>query len=289
MFYTMERIKHDLFGECVALQNQNIRAVISPTFGLSLIDLCFQDIPILDRSREQAFLESRKGLGPLILPHFNQRESLPEVDFEAFEHVPYLRKMNVRDPFQHGVGRYAAWRYRADQDSVTGSLTSSDRIQGYEIAEITGFAFQVEVCYRITETGLNIHFDLNAEQPVEAGIHFYYDLKNRHTAVVELPVEGQSETAVFHFDRGHDTTYIPSKTNRFATYTLTTDRYVLRTIVPVLGNPSNTFDAVTLFSPEEERFVCIEPLSFSQQGRNETHRFQSSISLELNMPRRLTS
>ena len=286
MFYTMERIKHDLFGECVALKNQNIRAVISPIFGLSLIDLCFQDIPILDRSREQAFFESRKGLGPLILPHFNQRESLPEVDFEAFEHVHYLRNMNVRDPFQHGVGRYAEWRYTADTDSVTGRLSSTDHIQGYAISQITGFTFDAEVCYRITETGLNIKFELTAEQPVEAGIHFYYDLKNRESAAAELPLEGQSETVVFLFDRGHDKTYRPSKTNRFATYILKTDRYVLRTIVPVLGDPSSTFDAVTLFSPEGERFVCIEPLSFSQTGQNEKRSFRGSILLELDSPPR---
>jgi len=286
MFYTMEQIKHDLFGECIAIQNQNIRAIISPTFGLSLIDLCFQDEPILDRSREKAFYESRKGLGPLILPHFNQRKSIPEVDLEAFTHVRYLQLMNVRDPFQHGVARYAEWRYSADRDSVTGSLTSEDRIKGYTIAEITGFAFEAEICYRITESGLNIHFDLNAEQPVEAGIHFYYDLKNRNSAVVELPVEGQSKPAVFHFDRGHDTTYLPSKTNSFATYTLRTDRYVLRTIVPVLGDPSSTFEAVTLFSPEGERFVCIEPLSFSQRGHNEKRRFRGSISLNLDKPHR---
>jgi hypothetical protein len=289
MFYEMNTFMHPLFGECIALQNRIIRAAISPVFGLSLIDLCFRNEPILDRSREKVFYQSRKGLGPLILPHFNQRNTIPEIDLEAFAHVHYLREMNVRDPFQHGVARYAEWRYRVDEDSVTGSLTGTDRIQGYEISEITGFAFEAEVCYRITETALNIHFDLRAEQPVEAGIHFYYDLKNRHSAVVEIPLEGQSEPAVFHFDCGHDTTYLPNRSNRQAIYTLTTDSYVLRTIVPVLGDPSNTFDAVTLFSPEGERFVCIEPLSFSQRGRNEKHRFQSSIALELDMPPRLSS
>jgi hypothetical protein len=280
----MKRIRHKRFGECVALQNKNLSAIISPKFGLSLIDLCFRDIPILDRSREQAFIECRKGLGPLILPHFNQRDLPPEIDVEAFEHIHYLRKMNIRDPFQHGVGRYAEWRYRADKDSVTGRLSGTDRIQGFTMSQIAGFAFDAEVCYRITGSGLNIKFELTAEKPVETGIHFYYDLKNRSSAVVELPLEGQNEKTVFHFDRGHDKTYLPSKTNRFATYLLKTDGYELRTTVPVLGDPSSTFDAVTLFSPAGERFACIEPLSFSQAGENLERSFRGSIFLELDSP-----
>ena len=69
--------------------------------------------------------------------------------------------------------------------------------------EITGFAFEAKVCYRFTETGLNVNFDLGAEQPGEAGILVYYDLKKRDSAAVWLSLEGQPEALFSHFDRRH--------------------------------------------------------------------------------------
>lgn len=200
---------------------------------MSLINLSVRGVPILDMSREKIFYECRKGLGPLILPHFSQSERIPKIDLDVFPHVPYLRRLGVRDTFQHGVGRYASWRYQAAADSVTGASPGGT----------------------------------------------YYDLKNRNSAWVELPLQHRDKPEVFYLNQGHNQTYWPSKTNEWVTYTLTTESYVLQTMVRATGNPEETFDAVTLFSPEGARFACVEPLSFSQRGENEFKHIRGSVIL----------
>lgn len=246
---------------------------------MSLINLSVRGVPILDMSREKIFYECRKGLGSLILPHFSQSERIPKNDLDIFPHVPYLRRLGVRDPFQHGVSRYVSWRYQAAADSVTGSFAGRDVFHGYRIEELCGFYFSADVRYRIADSGIVIDIEVKGEEPVEAGIHFYYDLKNRNSAWVELPLQERDKPEVFCFNQGHNQTYWPSMTNEWVTYTLTTESYVLQTMVRATGNPEETFNAVTLFNPEGARFACVEPLSFSQRGENEFKRIRGSVIL----------
>jgi D-hexose-6-phosphate mutarotase len=276
----MATIAHPLFGECVVLENQAVRAVVSPAFGMSLIELAVDGEPLLDQSRTEPFHECRKGLGPLILPHFNQRKELPSFDTEACPHVPHLRRLGVRDPFQHGVGRYATWRFRAEDGSVTGELNGEDLLCGQPVRAAAGFDFAARVSYRLTNAGLLLELEVTGDAPVEAGIHYYYDLKDRRSAQVQMPLAGSDHSAVFDFEQAHNEIYQPARDGDWVTYTLATPTYVLRTRVRVRGNPEERFDAVVLFSPAQARFVCIEPLSFSQQGQNTRRRIRAPIFLE---------
>jgi len=266
--------RHEPFGACAALECGPLRALIAPGLGMSLVEFSLRGESLLDLSRRETFLACRKGLGPLILPHFNLSQRVPQVDLSRFPHAAQLEKLGVKDPFQHGVGRYAPWEFEEGAGSVSGKLSGDTRWNGYHLREITGYEFQAKVTYSLGPAGLEIAFDLSGGEPVQAGIHFYYDLKNRSTAEARLPLAGEEGERTVRFEGGVSQVFTPRPDGEgFATYRLETEAYTLDTTVRVAGDPEETFEAVVLFSPEGERFACVEPLSALTAGnRKQRHR-----------------
>ncbi len=261
----MKRID-EVYGECVALKDGEVDVLVAPGLGMSLVRFSVKGEQLLDLHREEEFLEYRKGLGPIILPFFSQRAKFPELNYDRFPHVEHLRKLNVGDPFQHGVGRYASWIFQEDNNRVTGYLKGDDRLHDYQLKELTGFDFTASLTYSLIEGTLEIAFDVTADHPVATGIHFYYDLKNRGTASVTIPEKDQ--TTVLRFNRGLNDVFTPSKASEEVTYTLETDSYILNTRVRVMGPSPETFDSVVVFSPDNEGFACIEPVSYVVRSEN---------------------
>ena len=60
------------FGNEIRVGNDSVGIVVAPEMGFSLVSLCWRGLEILDTNLKEDFLSVRKGLGPLILPHFNQ-------------------------------------------------------------------------------------------------------------------------------------------------------------------------------------------------------------------------
>ncbi len=278
----MKTIHHPRFGECVELETGQMRACISPGLGMSLVAFAVGGVSILEESRLQQFLDIRKGLGPLIVPHFGISPFRPHVDLGLIPHVARLRAIGVEDPFQHGVGRYSAWAFEVDGEKVRGTINGNTRLAGIPLADLEGFGFEAAVTYGLDAEGLTITFDLAGEQPVAGGIHFYYDLVNRQTAFAELLVEeAPADNRVLRLDfrEAHNTGYHSRGTPNHCTYRLTTDRYTLDTTVLVRGQESQTFDSVILFSPEGQQFACIEPISYRHDEQNHKRMFQGTILL----------
>jgi galactose mutarotase-like enzyme len=267
-------------------KGNDIEAVVSPDLGMSLLDFSIGHVPILQKSRKKDFLHGRKGLGPLILPHFNQRPSFPSIPDEVMDlipHVDYLKKNGVKDPFQHGIGRYAQWsaetRCTDTQVSVTGSITGTSEYQGVALKEIVGFDFTAFITYILSEGNLTVKFDITGNEPVTAGIHFYYRLPEKGDSRTVLSVEEigkNDDESLFEFSdhqkdgrfyslplEGHiDTEFTPVREEgAHARYKLITPEYRLDTKVLTEGDPEYTFDSVVVFHPEGSDFVCIEPLS----------------------------
>ncbi len=263
-------MEHPDFGTCVELSAGSLRAVVAPGLGMSLVDLTVGEVPILERRRKQIFLDYRKGLGPLIVPHFNQEREIPPTQRSVFPHAAHLAELGVRDPFQHGVGRYVPWSFQTAGRSVTGRIGGGDRYRGATLRELQGFDFDAQLRYTLTGASLEVAFDVSsAEHVVACGIHFYYDLVNPETARVRLPVREGDGTLTLPLDRGYDRAWEPRPgADGRAAYTLTTDAYTLVTEVRVRGDPGEVFDSVILFSPEGETFACIEPLSYPRYGEN---------------------
>ena len=190
----------------------------------------------------------------------------PDLDYDRFPHIQHLLLSNVKDPFQHGLGRYASWSYEQNNNQVIGFLKSDDRLHDYTLRELAGFDFTASLTYSLREGSLEIAFDLVADHPVATGIHYYYDLKNRNTASVMIPQDDLTTTVLF--DRALDDVFIPSTNSEEVTYTLQTETYILNTRVKTVGPPAETFDSVVIFSPENENFVCIEPISYVVRSEN---------------------
>lgn len=278
----MKKIDHPAFGACVELAVGRTRALISPGLGLSLVEFSVGGVSVLDSSRLRQFLEIRKGLGPLILPHFGESAFRPPHDLSAIPHTTLLRDAGVGDPFQHGVGRYCSWAFETDGESVRGTIDGNTRLGGIPLAELEGNAFDAAVTYALDGDGLRIGFDLSGDKPVAGGIHFYYDLVDRKTSHVELPVEeAPAGRAALRLDFGqaHNTVYHPRGTTDFCTFRLTTGRYVLDTTVQVRGEEERTFDSMVLFSPAGEPFACIEPISYRRELENHKRAFRGDILL----------
>lgn len=254
------------YGKCVVLDGERVQAVVAPGMGMSLVRFSVDGEQLLDLKREQAFLDYRKGLGPIILPFFGQRSTFPELDYDRFVHVEHLRKSNVRDPFQHGVGRYASWAIEEDKNSVTGYLRGDDRLNDFMLRDLTGFDFTASLTYRLVDGALEISFDVSADHTVATGIHFYYDLKNRGTATVKIPQKDGITTV--RFDRALDDVFQPAEASGEVTCTLETDSYSLDTRIRTTGAPEDTFDSVVVFSPQGESFACIEPVSYLVRSEN---------------------
>jgi galactose mutarotase-like enzyme len=275
----MKTLQHPDFGECVELSNNSLRALIAPGMGMALVDFAFNGMQILDASRKEQFLSCRKGLGPLILPHFNQEGKAPNVKPADFPHIAALSKLGVKHPFQHGAGRYAAWPYDTGDNYVRGTLKGSDKLNGSLVRDIAGFDFSAEVTYILGAYDLLVCFDVSGQAPVTAGIHFYYDLKDAAASKVTLPVEGEEENVTVKLDQDLDNVYIPKKDRENAMVVLETGAYKLETAFKVTGRPEETFDSVTVFSPAKASFVCVEPLAHVPGKPGAKKRFKGAIAL----------
>ncbi len=265
-------VENRFFKRCFELEKDGLRALIAPEMGMALVDFSVSGVSLLDRATEDDFLAYRKGLGPLILPHFNQSGYLPEnIDERVFPHIMVLREHGVKHPFQHGIGRYIPWRVEKveegdDESSITGIITGEDRFSGIEFKELTGFNFVARVSYRLSSDGLFVAFDVKGEGPVVTGIHYYYDLINRETAEVEF-TDKSGKRNILKFDRGFDDIFVPgSRFGDYSTCTLRTERYKLDIVFKIRGLPEEIFESLVVFSPAGESFVCIEPLSYNPRG-----------------------
>jgi galactose mutarotase-like enzyme len=272
-----------VFGPSVLLEDRELRAAVAPRMGMSLVSFRVKDVEILDQSRKEVFLKCRKGLGPLILPHFNQQGSAPAgLDLSGFSHVNELEKLGIRHPFQHGVGRYSSWEFEHDKSSVKGRLAGDMRLGGFRLAELNSGDFRAEVTYRLSGGALEIKFAVEGERSVQAGIHFYYDLKDRAKAKAVLPVKGGKKE--FRFNEAYDLPLEPEGDgNKTVTYRLETNSYSLDTLVGTEGPAGTRFENVILFSPENASFACIEPLSRLDREKG-TEKFRGKIRLRPSVP-----
>jgi galactose mutarotase-like enzyme len=271
------------YGTTVTLDRGSYSVSIGPEVGLSLLSFRYRGRELLALDTGESFRRCRKGLGPLIIPHFNQAGPLPAVTPDSFPHIPHVQSLGVHHPFQHGIGRYVPWRYRAGPESLVGTMDGTMHYRGYTYAQLTGYDFTAEVTYRVREDGLQILFALEAEHPVAAGIHFYYHLPDPTNASVEasscitgplpfpipcgIPVNAVFSTAAC--PPGH------------SWCSLTTDSWTLRTDFTCSGRPESSFDSLVIFHPENARFVCIEPLSSPAGEENQKKSFFGEIRLSI--------
>jgi hypothetical protein len=268
------------YGKTVCLSNNGYEVVVAPEMGFSIVGLHWKGINILADGSEQDFLLTRKGLGPLILPHFNQFGFIPSIDKHKFPHIQALENIGIRHPFQHGIGRYVPWKNKSEGTKITGEIDGDIVIQGYRYAELAGFDFKALVTYDLTSHGLLIAIDIRGEKPVAAGIHFYYNLFSKEAARIFLPRYVQNEPITC--DKSLNNVYDVAASNQTsASCFLHTEKYSLETSFSTGTTPETSFDSLVVFHPEKSNFICIEPISYMLMTTNTKMNFQGTITLRL--------
>jgi hypothetical protein len=115
---------------------------------MNLISFKKGSVEVIDQSTESLFEERCAGLGALIGPHFHRRqfEMLPEILCNhSNPEIERLRKQNSNsDPFSHGIGRYASWKYEYTENSISAILQGSDTWNGIPLKELEGQDFTMK-------------------------------------------------------------------------------------------------------------------------------------------------
>jgi len=165
----------------IILQEKGIQATFDPEHGLNMMSLIIEGLQLIEQSTKNGFLESSRGLGPLIGPHFYHRLSsrIPHLDNQALNALSTtIHFRQESEPFSHGIGRYVPWKI-LDQGpkGFKASLHSDDRICGLTLAEIEGFDFEMAFEAEVSQRQLKIHYSAkSSSQPVVVGLHTYYAL-----------------------------------------------------------------------------------------------------------------
>jgi hypothetical protein len=269
------------FGRVISLRGEGIEISVAPDMGFSLVSFIRNGVQLLDLDLADQFFRCRKGLGPLIVPHFNQEAGIPQFDRDAFPHIQELEKLGIKHPFQHGLGRYVPWKFSVGKHAIVGRIEGDMKCNGYKMSSLAGFDFSARVGYELIPGGLEISFMLEGENPVAAGIHFYYNLFSKNTATVLIPEDMMGGQVRMDFGHSINQVFAFKKAPREAQMvcTLSTDAYSLNTSFQYGGAQEDSFDSLVVFAPAGSNFACIEPISYIVGERNAKRRFHGKIQL----------
>lgn len=272
-----------------------LEAIFLPEKGMNLISYMLDGIEVIDPSTKPLFDERFGGLGPLIGPHFYQRNPAvipPIKDESLFPHIALTRAQKRADPFSHGIARYAPWKYQADDSKITAALTGKDQWMGVPLADLEGQQFQMSFAAALTPEGLKLDLSVTSDSDSLVGIHYYYRLpkgkgtifsrvQNRYIVSRELkPIPGEwnydaQHRLVYPLNQETDFTFHPFPDPKGGEILLKTDEYALKTTYSC----SSEENSWQLYHPKGGSFVCIEPISaFDPRAANLT---ASALSINL--------
>lgn len=260
----------------ITLKNKKIGISVSPEMGMALIDFTVYNRSMLNKSLKNEFFKYRKGLGPIILPHFNQASAVNFEDIDKndekyiqFPHISYLQKEGIFHPFQHGIGRYVSWDYQVKKNTITGEISGNSKINNVSLKDLNGFDFKAKVTYTLLQNYLSILLQVSGEMPVASGIHFYYDSINEKSTISLKTYKGGNKTQLIFLNENHNDVLAPlADGNGFSHCLLKTERYNLLTEFMSKGNLNKVFESIIIFNDIKRNFVCIEPISYIVGTKN---------------------
>lgn len=242
-----------------ATNGEPLVATFAPQRGMNLVSFKKGDIEFIDQSTKGLFDERNAGLGAMIGPHFHRRRLAGESS----------------DPYSHGIGRYAAWAHKSNENSIQATLKGSDLLNDVPLKELEGQNFVIRYDAKLTEKGLHLHLSVVSDTDSLIGIHYYYHLpegKGQVSARVKehfLTKEGkqtippdwnfnrENHQLIYELDRDTDFTFYTFPDPTEGEITLTTPRYTLKTRYSCICEEN----AWQLYHPKGASFVCIEPIS----------------------------
>jgi len=262
----------------IAPDGDLLEAIYDPEKGMNLISYRKGNIQVIDQKTAPLFEERCAGLGALIGPHFHNQEA-PPADFDPslFSHVAKMKASGRKDPFSHGIARYAPWKYVNSETQIQAELRGTDLYKGTPLAQFEGQDFHMKYEAQLLSTGLFISLSITSEKTSLIGLHYYYALEGKGSIQGEvqttyrdqkewkpLPSEwtGNRPTHL-HFDlpQPADFGFLPlhkTETERAYHLNLNTDAYSLHF---EYNTDSDSEISCQVYHPENASFICVEPLS----------------------------
>ncbi len=252
-----------------------LEATFLPSKGMNLISYKKGGIEVIDQTTKALFDERYAGLGALIGPHFHHRSpvDIHAVPFEErFPHIARVKAKGVKEPFSHGIARYAPWNCSAKGASLRAKISSDDTWEGVLLSELEGYAFTIYMDVELKSTGLFIELSVEAERPSVVGTHYYYALGSDDCLiqtndvetffdgkdVKNLPKEWKDTNGLCLPIKGAiDNGFFPRCVSRPTKIQLHTKKYRL----DVCYQSHTNEGSFQIFHPQDASYVCIEPLS----------------------------
>jgi hypothetical protein len=269
-------------AEKIVIRNKSpegipLEAVFLPQKGMNMISYKKGDIEVIDQSTLPLFEERFAGLGALIGPHFHHRNPAiipPIKDESLFPHIARVKANGVKEPFSHGIARYAPWKAQATETRVQATITGKDEWNGVPLSALEGQNFTMKFDAELLPDGLHLHLSVVSDTDSVVGIHYYYNLpkslgillsqvQSNYIENGELkPIPSDwdmddQQWLTFDLMNPADYTFYPFPNPLEAEITLDVEEYRIITRYKC-NSQENSWQ---LYHPLGASFVCIEPLS----------------------------
>ena len=280
--------------EHTCADGSKLTAIYTPSHGMNLLSYQKNGIEVIDQNTKHLFEERYAGLGALIGPHFHRRNDAvipPLKDESLFPHIAEVKAKGVKEPFSHGIARYAPWKCTHNTSSLEASLEGSDEWKGIPVSELEGQGFKILYTAKLNDHGLNIDYSIVSDSASVIGFHYYYALPKDKGVVrfenvrsdfrdtdgnKEIPKEWKDGSALhFTLDKEADYGFYPSSEPIQGEIQLDAVEYKLK----VNYSTTSQENSWQLYHPKGETFVCIEPLT----AQNPRKPILSVSSLKLNL------
>lgn len=257
-------------------EEQELQAKILPEQGMNLCSFQGGLVEVIEPATENLFQERYAGLGALIGPHFHHRK--PEIinlDFDTtlFPHIRRVQKKGIKEPFSHGIARYAPWKYQSSITQIQSRLTGKDTWKGLPLRQLEGQDFEMHLSMILMHYGLRIRYEVESEGPSVLGFHYYFSLPDSDGVVIaevkpeyrykdrwqQIPAKWLSPDKRHLFFPAHleaDFGFRPSSEEEHRII-LRTKTYELH-LIYLSATEEHSFQ---IYRPREANYICIEPLS----------------------------
>jgi len=263
---------------CRAEDGQLLTAQFMPSRGMNLVSFKKGECEAIDQSTKPLFEKRFAGLGAMIGPHFHHRNEavIPPVKNEhLFPHIAEVRAHGSKEPFSHGIGRYAPWTLETiTENSIKAVLSGEHLWNDVKLKELEGQDFRMYYEAKLRPTGLEIELSVNSETESVVGLHTYYALGGGsariRTRVQEryidkseekkIPKEwgyGDDHNLLYRLDKETDFGFHPYPDSLHGTVNLECESHGIQ-VQYFSEHAENSFQ---VWHPKEASFVCIEPLS----------------------------
>lgn len=260
-----------------ALSGEELSAAFLPDQGMNLISYRKGNCEVIEQSTKSLFEDHFAGLGALIGPHFHRRSEdlIANVPNESlFPHIARVKARGVKDPFSHGIARYAPWEYLSTPASISAHISGKSEWNNTPLSVLEGTDFKMAFEAVLTPHGLEIGMHVECERPSIVGLHYYYALPGGKGTIKSQVEENYNDMGVWkpipkswtgespnqlNFDlaQAADFGFRPFSKDFSGQILLQTQNYSL-TVSYQAANGENSWQ---LYHPKDSSFVCIEPLS----------------------------